>query len=705
MGRSKSSRKKSRRGATPATDPGAAAGTAAPTRYRAGLVIVHGIGHQSPGQTLDHASRRVKATLSEMGHAAGVCDQRRTPGSPLSQVVDVDGRHSALLVEAHWADIVADHRERGLLAALRRLWFLISTLPYLLPALLAPRFHESEVPPRPVPVPRRRLFAGIQSETEDFIRLAPTMSRSITLYAFLAAIAIGFSSLPLWLAISLCATAILLVIVLLASSRDVTEHVYVATLSDHRREEILQRVATSIDFAAQQCDEVWVMGHSQGGYLAHTLLAERGRHWRNVRRFTGVASGLRPIHLISMLRDPLWALAGWVWLGGIVLFSIGVIQMLEPGGPLNTDASRAIGVIGLFVLVAPALLFSLPVDLMTELSSGLIPTNWWFLLYIGLGLATALIAVLLQKLSGVEMTTIPELPPQITWEEMSARGDVVGSMSVPELPPSAIPMTIPSVNNPLVDHLLSSYLGARSVLRFDISAWLARRKSPPVDGLRRSLAALSESNYVFRISTQIVFVMMFVAFPVVMGLPLLVVVANVLVTGIATAAITGIWTMNRWRNGATKRIKAFTTSATEGRKDVLYPQTFRRHRRSLVMSLSAAAVSGIGGFGMTIVAATGELGAPDRLAVLTEHLRGGGTYLILAGLAATVALCTGIAGTRGVRAWLTVALVLSSFSLLVVLSSGSEWAIRLFPGVHLPIISAVLVTTALAWSRRLPTHA
>lgn len=704
MGRSNSSRKKAQ-GRSPAAAADTNTGSAEATRYRAGLVIVHGIGHQSPGQTLDHVSRRVKATLSEMGHDTGVCDQRRAPGAPRSQVIDVDGQQSALLVEAHWADVVDEHRERGLPAALRRLWFLICALPYLLPALIAPRFHEAGAAPASAPTARRRLFTDIQSETDDFIRLAPTMSRSITLYAILAAIAIGFSALPFWIAMSLCATAILLVIVLLASSRDVTEHVHVATLSDHRLKEILQRVATSVDFAARHCDEVWVMGHSQGGYLAHTLLAERGQGWRNVRRFTGVASGLRPIHLISMLRHPLWALAGWVWLGGIVLFSIGIFQMLEPGGLLNTEASRAIGLIGLFVLVAPAVLASLPVGLMTELPGGLMPTNWWFLLYLGLALATILIAVRLQKLSGAEMTTIRELPPQITWEEMSARGDVVGSMSVPELPTSATLTTIPSVNNPLVDHLLSSYLGTRSILRFDISAWIAQRKSPPVGGLRRSLGALSESNYVFRISTQIVFVIAFVAFPVVMGLPLLVVVANVFVVGVITAAITAVWTLNRWRNGAARRIGAFTESAAAGKKDAVYPGTFRRSRRSLWMTVGAACLGGIGGFGMMIVASAGELGAPDRLATLTEHLRGGGTYLILAGAAATLALCTGIAGTRGMRAWLTLALAFSVFSLLAVLGGGPEWAMRLFPGLHLPIISAGLVATALVWSRRLPTGA
>lgn len=695
MGRSKRARKKARSRAA-ATEPAEA------KAYHAGLVVVHGIGHQSPGQTLDHLSRRVTATLSDMGHSTGVSDRPRSAGSPVSQAVEIDGRQAALLVEAHWADVIADQRERGLRAALRRLWFLLSALPYLLPALIAPRFHEAGFAPAGPPARRRRLLARLRSETDEFLLLAPTLSRSITLYAILAAVALGFSALPFWIALSLCATAVVLMIVLLASSRDVTEHVHVATLSDHRLDVILQRVADSVDFAARQCDEVWVIGHSQGGYLAHTLLSARGRQWRNARRFTGVASGLRPIHLISLLRNPLWALAGWIWLGGVVLFAIGLLQMFEPGALLNTEASRALGVIGLFGFVAPAVLAALPVTLMAELSSGLMPTNWWFLLYIGLALVAVLIAIGVQKASGAAMVTIPDLPSHISWEEMSARGDVVGSMSVPPLPASATLTTIPSVNNPLVDHLLSSYLGARSVLRFDIGTWLARRTSPPVDGLRRSLAGLSESNYVFRVSTQIMFVFAFIGLPVVMGLPLLAVVANMFVAGVITAGITAVWSISRWRSGAAARISAFTTAAAAAEEDAAYPPAFRRTRRSLVMSLAATLVSGLGGFGMMIVATTGDFGAPDRLSLLNDHLRGASTYLFLAALAAAVALCTGIARARGVRAWLTLSLLLTTLSLLALLGGGPEWVIRLFPGLHLPVISAALLGTAIAWSRRVP---
>ena len=616
-------------------------------------------------------------------------------------MIEVDGQASTLIVEAHWASVVGTMRRNGALPGIRRLWFILRVLPYLLPALIAPRFHETPGNGRSsTPHSRRRWLASLRSDADEIVSLAPTMARALTLYTVLFGTGLALTALPPLAAVGVFVVAFVALVAFLGSSRDVSEHVRLATLADGELRPVLDRIAASLDLADEQCEEIWVIGHSQGGYLAHRLLADRANRWPAVRRFTGVASGVRPIRLVSDVTDRA-ATAAWMTLLSAVLVAIGVVLLFEPGAPLNTPGSKDITLFTLAATVSPSVLLSFPTAFAGDSWRDLIPTNWSFVLFFAAGYAGTALAKRVNRSFGDGPAPVPDLPSVIDWQELSARGDVVGSMSVPELPASAQQVTIPSVNSPVLDHLLTSYLGARSILRFDLAVWMTRRSNRHIENLRTSLTHLSESNYVFRVSAQILFVVTVIGLPMSMGVPPLAIVPAVIVPGILLAAVTAVWTFTRWRRGSSERISAFAVG-TATKVSPVYPARIVRSRKSLVASSLTALFACLGGVSMFLVAAIGDLSRSAVPPVLIEQIRSSGTHLLLAALAAMVGWCLGVAGARGVRAWLAFACFSAALSLLALVAAGEAWAVRLFPGGHIALLVLVGCVLALAWSRRRP---
>lgn len=95
-----------------------------------GVVIVHGIGVQKPGETLDAYGGALARVWSEFGAAGGrttrLCDKGHL------HLMDPSGFNAALISEAYWADVITKTPTTP-----RVLWWVIASAPWLLLYTLA----------------------------------------------------------------------------------------------------------------------------------------------------------------------------------------------------------------------------------------------------------------------------------------------------------------------------------------------------------------------------------------------------------------------------------------------------------------------------------------------------------------------------------------------------------------------------------------
>lgn len=698
--------------------------------YRAGIVVVHGVGNQRPGATIEHVTRRIGATLRELGLHAESADVPATlrelegaqpeatgsaagDGEPRAKGIEMGGARPVLVAEAHWSDIVRDHREKGWRPAVSRIWFVVAVLPYLFSAVLAPRTHEMKKSASEASAQHSSKRSTLDHEINEMVVQAPTMWRGITAMALVLAVALAFAAWEPWIVGLAIAGSVALLLLLTRSSFDVIEHVRMAGLGRAELELVLARVGATVDHVAGVCDEVWVIGYSQGGYIAHRLLAEnRTSRWPAVVRFTGVASGLRPIRLIEAVRSRSWILAGWVWMGALASLTAGILLLFEPGGPLNSEGSRLwVHTAVLFFAQAPMMIAEpmriAPLwQIVSAGGSSLMPTQWWWLACLLLALVCIIIAVLLQRRGGATLPDIPALPKRIRWEEVTSPSDLVGSMSVPDIPETVTERTMPSMRQPVLDHLLTSYLGARSMLRFEIAEWLMRAAlgSRRIRGLHdctKDLTDLAERTYRLRMTVQLLFLVFAVVLPAMLGASLLTAASTVLYAGMALAVITallaGIW----WFVASSKRVGRFVRDATT---ELALPSTSATRRRGRSkfgprITIVAAFVGFLGGWGCFLLAAVQQSSGRAELRPLIAALQSAGITLFGVALLALVAFCLAVVRLRGVRAVLALSVIVLMNELGLLRQVGPVWQEQYWPGVTPLVVTGIVVVAALLWSR------
>ena len=228
----------------------------------------------------------------------------------------VEGGRSVLLAEGHWADIVRDRRGGWVRGGLARLRLVVAAVPCLLIAVLSPRGGEAVA------------AANVGAGFDEARRVAPVAWRMLTFAGVITA-AIWLFTWSWVVGIAVTVVVLVLVVVAIVMPGSVVEHVRFASAGGDELAEILARVSAAVSFTEENCERVWVIAHSQGGYLAHRVLWE-GAHPR-VRRFTGVASGLRPITIARAVRSGRMLAAGWIHLFGTGLLSFGLLLALQPG--------------------------------------------------------------------------------------------------------------------------------------------------------------------------------------------------------------------------------------------------------------------------------------------------------------------------------------------------------------------------------------
>ncbi|MGY1844722.1 hypothetical protein ACI79Y_14510 [Modestobacter sp. SYSU DS0875] len=309
----------------------------------------------------------------------------------------------------------------------------------------------------------------------------------------------------------------LVLVLSIARSRNILGDVQIAASGGQDTEVVLQRIRQALEWVGQRADEVVVIGHSQGGYLAHLALSRtparrpsrRGgvRPAGTVKRLIGVGSGLKPIWIIQRFDRPSLVAAAWLTLLSTVLaglaFAPGIRATLAFASATLTDMARAGA-----DLAAPAdelerrtgaeLLASMSFETSKYLWDTMLPWHEVgfpaFALLVGGGL---LLSFLSRRLvSGTdlahELASLATRPLQGRWLELSSPHDMVGRLLFPSLP-HAQERLVPALGNPLLDHISYFHHGSPAVWRIThelalmVNNDLARQASERIQGQERFL--------------------------------------------------------------------------------------------------------------------------------------------------------------------------------------------------------------------------
>ncbi len=562
--------------------------------YRRGVLVVHGIGNSQPGDTLARFVRSIEAGVADAGSVAKRGKATFEDGIPRT-VVEIEGSPTVLMMEAHWANALPaldgfDIRRFG-----RQLTALMKMTPFLLVGALGPRLHE----PDPTELP-----PGANASTQ-FRTLAPMLWRLATLLGivFGTILIVDAAIGSPWQGVLLALIA-LACLAFLGTSKLIGQ-VRIAALVDDEVAPALARIRAAIAQIEAASDEVWVIAHSQGGYLSHRVLAADGHHAHpRVKRFTGIASGLRPIHLASIVRSTRWAISGWCSIVGSLCFMTLALLLLTPEGILSLSVISA-PLAGLLLgVVQPAVL--LDVESTSWLNEITQETTWAALHWTPLDTArlasllagaVAVVAAFWVRKGAAAFQEIGNLPARIRWEELTSPSDLVGSMSVPPLPSRVHEVSLPALRNPIGDHLLGLLLRGPAALRVLIAERLIARTSfaanqtpprfaPVFDSLRR----LSHRTYRLRGLLFMCAVGLTLGFPFVIGSSVMdlarqpVMLRTYLIVSISAMAVSAAW----WAIGARRHMRSYCNGTSYQTLSDVSPSYLRWLWISAVASVGSA---------------------------------------------------------------------------------------------------------------------
>jgi hypothetical protein len=679
-------------------------------KYRYGLLIVHGVGNQKPGSTVGLLVARIMRTHQELGftvHADAIAlthDSR----PQTAHVLKLPGGDSALLAESYWADIIRRSRRTSPADSLKRVAFVMAVLPYLLVGMIFPRFHEAPLGLGPAAAKQSSAHSAVANQLRNIRDLSPTVWRYTSLLAGALVTWTAFIVTPPTARIIALGVIVLSGYLFLSSRLDVIEHVRITGRGNPIFESIASRVAADIENMSALCDEVWIIGHSQGGYISHHVLtAEPIDRWPNVRRFTGLASGLRPISLINSVRSRRWIISGWMSLIAAAAILTAVAFMYEPGGIMATPDAQMFGRVLLLSIAQPLLLMSNP-QMLDAIFSYTFSIRWETVV----GTATAALFIagaIVVRRGAPSPAAITGLPARIRWQELASASDLVGSMSTPDLPSAARCRILPSFRQPVWDHLFRSHLSRTAVFRFEIVQWTARNGPAKLHlsalgSTTAELQHLAKRAHRLRLSVQIMFICLTILVPVaVFGRPLYESAQSSAAVGIVLAvmgiALTALW----WTVSARKVISRLIDGVETGRAPRV-GQTRRRRKGSSACVLVSSGIAIFGGLALYEYAPLGAYASTNAGTPVPVGLyAASGVSLVTAGLFALFALCLIIAEVHGVRAALAISTICVARSGLLLLSTGATWTILCWPGLAVMSLSMIAFIAAIRRSARLQT--
>lgn len=449
-----------------------------------GYVVVHGIGGTQEGSTVDAFLTPVTDLLRARhgDDAVSIEVSDLVPGHAAKTVrVDLDGRQGrpVLVAEARWTELSSGGTRlswAGLAWSLRS--FLV-----MFPVLIGPSAAELRR--------LQHLFRPDHSgdlTRSEWIALIPVALRGLWRFATVAVAlaAVFWCGQQLWAVgpWALVAAAVLAVVALTVAlvtlPTDLAGQVRFVAEDGPVRRRILDEVADVIASVDTVCRTVTVVGHSQGGYLAHEVLGRSAPS--AVREFVALGSGLKPISLLRYFGSPGRWLPAAVSVSGVAVMTFAGWMLLEPdmvfGGGQLADLVRP----ALVLWAAPWLVFDLgPTLFSTAASAADLGSYWpvlgrswpWIVLsVVGAGIVFVGQVAAARVGNGV---TIEPLPKGVRrWREYSTPHDVVGRLAFPALPSNVDLVDVHGVNT-FSDHRFGAYFAEGARLTTHMTEDLLRR--------------------------------------------------------------------------------------------------------------------------------------------------------------------------------------------------------------------------------------
>lgn len=679
---------------------GAANMTNRPKKYPLGIVIVHGIGHQKEGKTRDILRNSLTATFADLSIPSSITDL----DSSSSEVLIGSRQVPVLVSEALWAPKVLEIRERHVIGWARRMRFLIAVIPFLLFGAVGPRGNDPVL--AELSEPKSAIRASM---TSDIGKMAPSLWRLVALAGLVAAVSLGFRSFPIC-TFGAVVVALLGVLIYLGCRGNLVEHVRLAAMGPHAIDELDITIAESIRRAESSCRKVWVIGHSQGGYLSHRILAadgaraSRSRRHRSVARFIGVGSGLRPITMAEYATSSrLVTLYGWLMLVPAVLLGICMTALISPGGifrqPLFETLIQALPV--LLVMPRPEYQQAFLESLAAANWQWTFGGAWWFMAFVGSVIALILVRI---KLAPNDIE-IADLRPGTRWDEWTSPSDIVGSMGVPPLPREGVLKVLPSLRQTLFDHGLSRYLGERSALRFELCDSITQEISAATEEstkraelISSSLSELDRSCYVLRgglLATALIVALLLSFWS---GEPMTVIVTWALCLGVGTTVLSWVIAWVRW-GSLSKKIVHESTRDLRRRHLVVAAQTqvpiWPTYAVGFVSLIAVALAAGL-----TAFAAFAESFGLDPVA--REQFFGASHSMWVAALSTAVSATLLQARIQGTWIALTVFMYSAGGAAFRIHATIPDIPLPLRPGegtILLLMVAGVAIISRLAWAR------
>lgn len=226
-------------------------------------------------------------------------------------------------------------------------------------------------------------------------------------------------------------------------------------------DQVSEQISEAIRYVSVSSRRTLVVGHSQGGYLAHRALTPARKGSPRVDALIGIGSGVKPIHLIHQIRTHRLRGAMWLVAAGAALGPLAALVTIDWKLPIVVREWFYAAT----TLAGAAFTEPLPQEMSARLKplgelswrkvnpfdGVVLHPSWWTvaLLLVWAG-AVLLLRRVASKLSDIR--PISALPG-VDWAEVTSHSDFVGRLLHPGLPERVQELDVTLGANPLLDHL------------------------------------------------------------------------------------------------------------------------------------------------------------------------------------------------------------------------------------------------------------
>lgn len=414
--------------------------------FDASVLLVHGIGNQTPGGLLDWTP----LIIDEIKKAANA-------GGWRYQKVDSDSRITICLTkesscrkisfqECIWSDSFTRPTAQSMF------WWALFRLPMLPLLLLTPDSEDLE---------RLKKIDHKTNVDGPLIRFAVRLLLLIGTVALLMAL-IGhifliFRHIEMTLSILIAAVTTVSVwmfrkkLEALHRHYNLIGHVRVAaSQAVGKNSEIASRVNEAVSQICSTSNRVTILAHSQGGFLAYDQLSKSQQRCK-VSRLIGVGSGLRPITTLAACENKRKILGIWL------IFFLNLLSILLLLCVISKFSPLFKSLLELFKNFTPYILACImPSDssariLFSDLLSAY-PGAWDVMCILAALVLSAIFSVMSVIVASKTFTLKVDDIAGLEWLEITTPHDVVGRVPFPKLPDRVPNLLVGAEGNPLFDH-------------------------------------------------------------------------------------------------------------------------------------------------------------------------------------------------------------------------------------------------------------